>query len=83
MLVPVRMKASEVLAVPPVSRVRRSLARVRSVAGMLMFMVLPGWSAVRGCDGAAGDLCEGGHAEVDGGGSAGYLVELGELGVRA
>lgn len=30
----------------------------------------------------AGDLAEGRHAEVDGGGPAGHLVELGEFGFR-
>lgn len=32
-----------------------------------------------GCDGAAGDVAECGYSEVDGGGSAGALVELGEF----
>ena len=34
----------------------------------------------RGCC-AAGDVAEGGDAEADGGGAAGSVVELGELGV--
>jgi hypothetical protein len=34
---------------------------------------------VCGCDVASGDFAEGGYAEVDGGGSAGHLVELGEF----
>ncbi|WP_020500879.1 hypothetical protein [Sciscionella marina] len=32
-----------------------------------------------GCHGAAGDVAEGGQAEVDGGSPAGPLVELGEF----